>query len=667
MFIANRGEIALRIIRTARKMGIKTAVGYSDADEDALFAREADRAVYLGGSPPAESYLSANKIVAAAKKLGADSIHPGYGFLSENAEFARLAEKAGIIFVGPPPKAIEIMADKLNAKRLAASSGVNTIPGSSSLSDPAEAAKKATAIGYPVMLKAAMGGGGKGMRVVYEAAEIEVSFKRASSEAKSAFGDGRVFIEKFIPRPRHVEIQLLADKHGNVIHLGERECSVQRRHQKILEESPSPLANAALRNKMGAQAVALAKKVGYASAGTVEFVADDKRNFWFLEMNTRLQVEHPVTEMVTGIDLVEEMLRIAGGEKLRFKQSRVQLRGWAMETRVYAEDPTRGFLPSSGRAHTYLPPTTNKAVRLDDSTEEGGRISTFYDPMIAKLIAHGKTRNKAVELLKEALDEYYIGGVGNNLDFLSCLLSNRQFLSGKISNHLIAEEWPDGFSEERPQGELRQLLLALVAFLAWRQDVAESTALGQSPGHEIEAARRWSCLEEGQKKAVNLTVLPQRNPTVKTGEKAEDSMISAKVGKYELRGVLQRGCLFVGEANRGRICVKVARLGSSWVLKKEGKTLRALALRPHVAELYRFMPKPDVSQDSKKLLSPMPGLLLSVEVKEGQKVTSGQELAVVEAMKMENVLKAERDGVVAKLLAKAGDSVDADEAIIEFK
>lgn len=674
IFIANRGEIALRIIKTARKLGIKTAVGYSAVDDEALFTRHADEAVYLGASPPADSYLNAAKIIAAAKEVDADAIHPGYGFLSENAAFAELTAKNRLTFIGPPPKAIEIMGDKLNSKKLAEQAGVNIIPGSPSVANVAEAEKYAEQIGYPIMLKAAMGGGGKGMRAVAARSGMKEAFTRASSEAASAFGDGRVFVEKFITEPRHIEIQLLADSHGNVIHLGERECSVQRRHQKVVEESPSPLANDELRRKMGDQAVALAKKVGYASAGTVEFVADSKRNFWFLEMNTRLQVEHPVTEMVTGIDLVEEMIQIAAGEKLRLSQDQVRLNGWAMEVRIYAEDPIRGFLPSSGRLHGYLPPSAigEKSVRLDDSVEEGSRISTFYDPMIAKLITHGTDRPTAIALLGQALDEYCIRGVGNNLDFLSCLLTNERFASGRLSNHLIADEWPDGFTEQPPTGDERQLLLAVVAFLAWRQDAAESTALGQAPGHEIEATRHWHCIDGEQKQVTALTVTPRVvTPRVVTHRvitpetAGGKSSPLAKVGEFIIGGEL-RGPLFVGEVNGEPVHIKVAKENSNWIVRRGGKVLRVLALRPPVAELYRFMPKPIEDEDSKRLLSPMPGLLVSVAVKEGQKVTVGQELAVVEAMKMENVLRAERDGVVGKLLAEPGASLDADEAIIEF-
>ena len=659
IFIANRGEIALRIIKTARRLGIKTAVGYSDADAEALFVRAADRAVRLGPSPPTESYLAGAKITEAARRVKADAIHPGYGFLSENAEFARLVADSGITFIGPPPRVIEIMGDKLNSKRLAKGAGVNVIPGSPAVDGVAQVKKYADELGYPIMLKAAMGGGGKGMRVAYKESELSEAFTRASSEAKSAFGDGRVFVEKFIPEPRHIEIQLLADKHGNIIHLGERECSVQRRHQKVVEESPSPLANQILRRKMGAQAVALAKKVGYVSAGTVEFVADSKRNFWFLEMNTRLQVEHPVTEMVTGIDLVEEMIRIAAGEQLRYSQNQVKLNGWAMEARIYAEEPMRGFLPSSGRVSTYLPPSGGAGIRLDDSLEEGGRISTFYDPMIAKLIAHGGDRAQAISLLRRALDEYCIGGIGSNLDFLNCLLGNERFVSGELSNNLIAEQWPSGFSEEAPQGEQRQALLAVVAFLAWQQDLVESSASGQAPGHEIQATKCWHCLVEGQKEAAALTVVSKGlNPA---------GLNEAEIGGLIVSGKYRSGCLFVGKINGEDLYVKVARRNSTWILSRGGKTLRVLALRPQVAELYRFMPPRVEAEDSGRLLSPMPGLLVSVAVKEGQKVTVGQELAVVEAMKMENVLRAERDGIVVKLLAKPGASLDADEAIIEFK
>ena len=679
LFIANRGEIALRIMRTAKRLGIPTVVGYSRVDEDDLFVRSADEAVLLGEAAPAASYLATEKLIKAAKKFKCDALHPGYGFLSENAEFAKAVAKAGIEFVGPSPSAIAQMGDKLRSKELANKAGVNTINGSPIISEVKKAFGWAEDIGYPVMIKAAMGGGGKGMRVAYNKAELEEGFARASSEAKTSFGDGRVFLEKFIENPRHIEIQVIADKHGNAVHLGERECSIQRRHQKIVEESPSPLVDPKMRATMGSQAVSLAKAVGYSGVGTVEFVADNKKGFWFLEMNTRLQVEHPVTEFVTQTDLVEEMLRIAKGEKLRFKAA-PKPKGWAMEARIYAEDPARGFLPSSGRISDYSPPMASSKVRVDDSIEDAGRISTFYDPMIAKLITHGATRGEAIGLMETALNQYVIKGIRHNLDFLSELFAHKRFIKGDLSNHFITDEWKEGYSETPATGDIRQTLLAVAAFLAWQQDLLEVTAKGQAEGHEITATKRWDCIVQGADKPISVTIEPKGDTDTAEVKVADGSGSKGSKGSRGSKGStggsatrliqlerLQRNGLLTVVINRTRTWIKLSHQNSARVLTLNGKSIQVLTLRPQTARLYGFMPPPSLTQNENRLLSPMPGLLVALRVKVGDKVNAGEDLAIVEAMKMENVLKAEREGTVKELLAEVGDSLDADQPIVEFE
>jgi len=607
ILIANRGEIACRVIETARRMGIATVAVYSEADRTALHVEMADEAVHIGPAPSAESYLVIDRIVEACKSTGAEAVHPGYGFLSENPKFAQALDKAGIAFIGPNVKAIEAMGDKIASKKIADQAGVSTVPGHIGvIADAEEAAKIATDIGFPVMIKASAGGGGKGMRIAWDEGEIAEGFRAAASEAKSSFGDDRVFIEKYVVEPRHIEIQVLADAHGNVIHLGERECSIQRRHQKVIEEAPSPFLDEETRAAMGAQAVALAKAVDYRSAGTVEFIVDKDKNFYFLEMNTRLQVEHPVTEMVTGLDLVEQMIRVAAGETLSIGQEDVKLEGWAIEARVYAEDPFRGFLPSIGRLVRYRAPSEREGVRVDTGVYEGGEISMYYDPMIAKLVAFGADRTQAIERIRAALDAFYIRGINHNISFLAALMAHPRFAEGRLSTNFIAEEYPDGFSGAHLPGEDLGAIIAVAAYT-----------------HERQAER--------------------------------NSMISGQIAP-----------LFEGRVDGEPTTVQVESDGIGYTLFHGGAVTRVLFLTVRGADLAARMPHKPPPDMSKYLLSPMPGLLLSLSVEVGQEVKTGEVLAVVEAMKMENVLRAERDGTVKAINVEPGASLAADEVILEF-
>jgi len=653
ILIANRGEIACRVMRTARRMGIKTVAVYSEADADALHVRMADEAVAIGGARSAESYLSVERIVEACRKTGAQGVHPGYGFLSENAAFSAVLERAGIVFIGPPPKAIAAMGDKIESKKLASKASVSTVPGHLGVIPDAEAARKiAHEIGYPVMIKASAGGGGKGMRVAHTDGELKESFRSAQSEARSSFGDERVFIEKYIEEPRHIEIQVLGDAHGTVLHLGERECSIQRRHQKVIEEAPSPFLDAKTRASMGAQAVALAKAVGYRSAGTVEFIVDRKRNFYFLEMNTRLQVEHPVTECVTGLDLVEWMIRVAAGEKLPWKQSEIRLEGHAIEARVYAEDPARGFLPSIGRLVRYAEPH-GEGVRVDSGVYEGAEISIHYDPMIAKVIAEGKTRELARERLVEALDAFHIRGVRHNVGFLSALLERKRFSEGRLSTDFIAEEFPSGFAAITLPAEGTTALIAVAAVIAHR--AAEGEARVGRSGQTGVTADDWTVLIDG------------RARTVRVSADAESCRISEGDITHEVRSSWRPGqALFRGSVDGRAVTIQVDRDGIGYILTYRGIAVPLKVLPPRTAALLAAMPPKAEAGPSRSLLAPMPGLLISVMVKEGQDVKAGEELAVVEAMKMENVLRAERDAKVAKIRARAGDSLAVDQVILEF-
>ncbi len=645
ILIANRGEIACRVMRTARRLGIKTVAVYSDADADALHVREADEAVHIGAAASAESYLVADKIVAACKSTGAQAVHPGYGFLSENAAFAERLAAEGIVFVGPPTGAITAMGDKIASKLLAAAAGVNTIPGYNDVvRDGAHAVEIAEGIGYPVMLKASAGGGGKGMRVAYDNDQCREGFERATSEARSSFGDDRVFIEKFVEDPRHIEIQVLADQHGSVVYLGERECSIQRRHQKVIEEAPSPFLDEDTRRAMGEQAVALSKAVDYCSAGTVEFIVDKDKNFYFLEMNTRLQVEHPVTEIVTGIDLVEQMLNIADGARLPFAQADVALNGWAIEARIYAEDPLRNFLPSVGRVSTYIEPVAGDGVRVDAGVYEGGEVSMFYDPMIAKLIGYGDNRAEATEKLAQALDSYVIRGPVDNSAFLSALLAHPRFVDGRLTTAFIDEEYPDGFGHEHVSHADPALLLAVAAELEQRTNPASFSADGET-----------AIVSMGEARTTHAATLS-----------AQRVMIDGVSYEIEVDWTPASPLARV-QCGGQQHAVQVIRDGVDWRLRQRGFEVHVRVVLPRVAELFALMPVKAPPDMSKFLLSPMPGLLVTLMVEEGQQVEPGQDLAIVEAMKMENVLRAERGAQVAKVLAAQGDSLSVDQPILEFE
>jgi propionyl-CoA carboxylase alpha chain len=655
ILVANRGEIACRVMRTCRRLGIATVAVYSDADADALHVREADEAVRIGPPPSAESYLRIDAVVDACRRTGAQAVHPGYGFLSENAAFAAALEAAGIVFIGPTMSAVAAMGDKIESKKLAQKAGVNMVPGHlAAIADAEEAVAIARKVGYPVMIKASAGGGGKGMRIAHSDAETREGFRSATSEARSSFGDERVFIEKFIEQPRHIEIQVLGDAHGNVIHLGERECSIQRRHQKVIEEAPSPFLDARTRAAMGAQAVALAKAVGYRSAGTVEFIVDAKRNFYFLEMNTRLQVEHPVTEMVTGLDLVEWMIRVAAGERLPFRQSDIALSGWAVEARVYAEDPFRNFLPSIGRLTRYMPPA-GAGVRVDTGVFEGGEISMFYDPMIAKLVAAAPTRGEACDRLAAALDAYVVRGLTHNIPFLQALVRHERFRAGRLTTGFIAEEFRGGFKGAELPGALERRLAAVAATIQHRIHLREASLPGQLAGHERRAPDRYVVsFDSGSGASHEVRVAPGRAMFPDGAELAVES--GWRVGDI----------LFSGTVGGQAMHVQAEPAGLGLRLFHAGASLKASVLAPRVAELARLMPAKRPPDTSRFLLSPMPGLLKAIAVKAGQEVKAGEELCVVEAMKMENILRAERDGTISRLHAAVGDSLAVDQKIVEF-
>lgn len=660
ILIANRGEIACRVIRTAKRLGIKTVAVYSDADADALHVLQADEAVCIGPAASSESYLRGDKIIAACKATKAQAVHPGYGFLSENAAFARQLKRAGIAFIGPNERAIKAMGDKIESKKLAEKAGVNVVPGyTKALKNYAEASKVAKTIGYPVMLKASAGGGGKGMRVCANTAELKEAFVSAVREAKSSFGDDRVFLEKFIENPRHIEIQVLADSFGNTIHLGERECSIQRRHQKVIEEAPSPFIDDATRAAMGAQAVKLAKAVKYVSVGTVEFIVDSDRNFYFLEMNTRLQVEHPVTEWVTGLDLVEQMLRVAAGQKLKLSQDDVQMTGWAIESRIYAEDPFRGFLPSIGRLTRYRAPEGDD-VRVDTGVYEGGEISMHYDPMIAKLVTYGADRDLAIQGMSQALDGFYIRGVEHNISFLSALMNHPRFIEGRLTTGFIAEEYPDGFSASDVPHDDPALLVSIAAGMHQAYQDRAAQISGQVSGHGRRVCGAWTVVMG--KKSIPVTV------TACDG--GFDVAINARgfpKTSIAVRTDWQLGdCLMHAQVNGRDVTVQAQRLALGYRLLHAGTQADVRVMSARGAELFALMPKKRVADTSKLLLSPMPGLLLSVSVKVGQEVKAGEELAVVEAMKMENVLRASQDGIIAEVKAQVGDSLAVDQVILTF-
>ncbi|HEX9168747.1 MAG TPA: acetyl/propionyl/methylcrotonyl-CoA carboxylase subunit alpha [Roseiarcus sp.] len=662
ILIANRGEIACRIIKTARRMGIGTVAVYSEADKDALHVEMADEAVAIGPPPAAQSYLQIDRIVGACKETGAEAVHPGYGFLSERAAFALALAAAKIVFIGPNPKAIEAMGDKIESKKFANAAKVSTVPGHLGvIESPEQAAKIAEEIGYPVMIKASAGGGGKGMRTAHSREEVAEGFARARSEAKSSFGDDRVFVEKFIANPRHVEIQVLGDKHGHVIYLGERECSIQRRNQKVIEEAPSPLIDAETRKKMGEQAVALAKAVQYDSAGTVEFVAGQDRGFYFLEMNTRLQVEHPVTELITGVDLVEEMIRSAAGEPLRLKQSDVKLTGWAVESRVYAEDPTRGFLPSTGRLTRYRPPAEGihkgATVRNDTGVYEGGEISIHYDPMIAKLVTHAPDRLGAIDAQATALDAFVIDGIRHNIPFLSALMQHPRWREGRLSTGFIAEEYPDGFHPLAAKGETELRLAVAAAHIDQTLNARKRLISGQLREPEQMRFELKRVVAIG-KSRIELEIEPKKGSleiVLGDGRKV-DVHSDWRPGDPSWRGTI----------DGVEIAVQARSILNGYALSHAGVAVEARVYSHREAQLAALMIERKGVDGSRFLLCPMPGLVKAIAVKVGQEVKTGEQLCIVEAMKMENVLNAERDATVKAILAKEGDSLAVDAVIMEF-
>ena len=669
ILIANRGEIACRVIKTARRMGIATVAVYSDADRDALHVEMADEAVHIGPPEAAKSYLVIEKIIAACKATGAQAVHPGYGFLSEREAFAQALKDEGIVFIGPNPGAIAAMGDKIESKKAAAAANVSTVPGHLGIIEsPEHAVTIADGIGYPVMIKASAGGGGKGMRIAHSASEVAEGFARAKSEAASSFGDDRVFVEKFIVDPRHIEIQVLGDKHGNVIYLGERECSIQRRNQKVVEEAPSPLLDEATRRKMGEQAVALAKAVNYDSAGTVEFVAGQDRSFYFLEMNTRLQVEHPVTEMITGVDLVEEMIRVAYGEKLRMSQADVTLNGWAVESRVYAEDPTRNFLPSTGRLVTYRPPAEGRdgeaTVRNDTGVFEGGEISIYYDPMIAKLVTHAATRKAAIEAQGRALDAFAIDGIRHNIPFVSALMHHPRWIEGNLSTGFIAEEFPEGFSLPAPQGEVALRMAAIAIACDHRLNQRKRNVSAQMQGWRKVAFDRTRIVTLGGERFegevtenVTESVTGQGGSiTIAFGQRALTLSSDWIPGDPVWRGAID------GLA----VAAQVRAILNGVALGHAGAYADAHVYTVREAQLAALMPVKLAADTGKFLLCPMPGLVKAISVAVGQEVKAGEALCMVEAMKMENVLRAEKDVTIAKILATEGDSLAVDAVIMEF-
>jgi propionyl-CoA carboxylase alpha chain len=662
ILIANRGEIACRVIKTARKMGIATVAIYSDADRNALHVRMADEAVHIGPAPASESYIVIDKVMAAIKATGAEAVHPGYGFLSENPKFAQALEAAGVAFVGPPVKAIEAMGDKITSKKIAQEAGVSTVPGYMGLiADAEEAVTISNQIGYPVMIKASAGGGGKGMRIAWNDEEAREGFQSSKNEAASSFGDDRIFIEKFVTQPRHIEIQVLCDTHGNGIYLGERECSIQRRNQKVIEEAPSPFLDEATRRAMGEQAVALAQAVGYASAGTVEFIVDGQRNFYFLEMNTRLQVEHPVTELITGVDLVEQMIRVAHGEALSLEQADVKLTGWAMESRLYAEDPYRGFLPSIGRLSRYRPPEElamdGAVVRNDTGVFEGGEISMYYDPMIAKLCTWGHTRAEAIEGMRVALDSFEVEGIGHNLPFLSAVMDHPRFVSGDITTAFIAEEYPEGFTGVTLPEEALRAIAASTAAMHRVAEIRRTRVSGRMDNHERHVGEDWVVSLQGKSFAV-VVAADREGATVRF----EDGDTLRVTSDWTPGDQLARL-----DVDGRALVLKVGKISGGFRIRTRGADLKVHVRTPRQAELAALMPEKLPPDTSKLLLCPMPGLIVKVNVAAGEEVQEGQALCTVEAMKMENILRAERKGVVAKVNAGPGDSLAVDDVIMEFE
>ncbi|MBN8187663.1 MAG: acetyl-CoA carboxylase biotin carboxylase subunit [Salipiger thiooxidans] len=662
ILIANRGEIACRVMKTAKKMGIKTVAVYSEADKHALHVAMADEAVHIGPPQANQSYIVIDKIMQAVKDTGAQAVHPGYGFLSENPKFADALEAAGVAFVGPPKGAIEAMGDKITSKKIAQEAGVNTVPGYMGLIEDAdEAVKISGEIGYPVMIKASAGGGGKGMRIAWNDQEAREGFQSSKNEAASSFGDDRIFIEKFVTQPRHIEIQVLCDAHGNGLWLNERECSIQRRNQKVVEEAPSPFLDPETRKAMGEQAVALAKAVGYTSAGTVEFIVDGDKNFYFLEMNTRLQVEHPVTELITGIDLVEQMIRIANGEPLSITQDDVGINGWAIENRLYAEDPYRNFLPSIGRLTRYRPPAEGALgegiVRNDTGVFEGGEISMYYDPMIAKLCTWAPTREAAIEVMRNALDSFEVEGIGHNLPFVAAVMDHERFITGNITTAFIAEEYPDGFQGVTLSDDKLRDIAAASAAMNRVAEIRRARISGTLDNHERKVGTEWNVTLQGASYDMTLAA-DRQGATVTFSDGAS----------LRVEGDWTPGQTLAHMTVDGKpLVLKVGKISGGFRIRSRGADLKVHVRTPRQAELARLMPEKLPPDTSKMLLCPMPGLIVSMNVAEGDEVQEGQALCTVEAMKMENILRAERRGVVAKINAGPGDSLAVDDVIMEFE
>ncbi len=678
ILIANRGEIACRVIKTARKMGIKTVAIYSDADANALHVQMADEAVHIGPPPASESYIVIDKVMQAIKDTGAEAVHPGYGFLSENAKFAEALEKAGVAFIGPPKGAIEKMGDKITSKKIAQDAEVSTVPGYMGLIEDAdEAVKISTEIGYPVMIKASAGGGGKGMRIAWNDDEAREGFQSSKNEAASSFGDDRIFIEKFVTQPRHIEIQVLCDQHGNGVFLHERECSIQRRNQKVVEEAPSPFLDPETRKAMGEQSLALAHAVGYASAGTVEFIVDGDKNFYFLEMNTRLQVEHPVTELITGVDLVEQMIRVAAGEKLKINQNDLKIGGWAIENRLYAEDPYRNFLPSIGRLTRYRPPMEVAAgpmleagtwhddapsgetgARNDTGVYEGGEISMYYDPMIAKLCTWGETRDAAIEAMRVALDRFEVEGIGHNLPFVAAVMDHPKFISGDMTTAFIEEEYPEGFQGvDLPEAEKRRVAAAAAA-MHRVGEIRRARVSGRMDNHERKVGDDWVVqLDKDAPMALTISADPM-GATVRFDDGAELRVSGDWTPGDQLAEMVVDGAPLV---------LKVGKITQGFRIRTRGADMKVRIRTPRQAELAALMPEKLPPDTSKMLLCPMPGLIVNVNVEVGDEVQEGQALCTVEAMKMENILRAEKKAVVSKINAGAGDSLAVDDVIMEFE
>ena len=663
ILIANRGEIACRVIKTARRMGIKTVAVYSDADRNALHVQMADEAVHIGPPPAAQSYIVIDKIMEAIRQTGAQAVHPGYGFLSENRNFAAALEAEGVVFIGPPSPAIEAMGDKITSKKIAMEAGVSTVPGYMGLiADAEEAVRISREIGYPVMIKASAGGGGKGMRIAWTDEEAREGFQSSKNEAAASFGDDRIFIEKFVTQPRHIEIQVLADKHGNCVYLHERECSIQRRNQKVIEEAPSPFLDEATRKAMGEQACALAKAVGYTSAGTVEFIVDGNRNFYFLEMNTRLQVEHPVTELITGVDLVEQMIRVADGQPLPFRQSDLKIHGWAMESRLYAEDPYRNFLPSIGRLTRYRPPVEGKTqrggvVRNDTGVYEGGEISMFYDPMIAKLCTWGPTRADAIEEMRLALDTFEVEGIGHNLPFCSAVMDHPRFASGNITTAFIAEEYEGGFTGATLDASLLRRVAVAAAAMNRVAEIRRTRISGTMDNHTRRVGDDWVVTLQGESWPLTIRADPEGSTVV--FEDGTDLRVESDWTPGQPLARLTVG----GEP----LVIKVGKIPMGFRMRLRGADLKVHVQTPRQKALAGLMLEKAPPDTSKYLLCPMPGLVVKIAVEEGQEVQEGQALATVEAMKMENILKAERKGVVKTIKASAGASLKVDDVIMEFE